>query len=489
MAVVAPGECAICIADLDDAENVTLCCGHTFHNYCMQKYMSAADVDLASVKCPMCKRTSTDFPDLTDVVAETAVEKSDAQTLTQEIDLDSEATSAETVGLLHPKFDKPTVFCSTCGQQVVATKCRLLSKRSGSWRCDGCNCKVVQLFRGFGTWPSAEFRGLPEADQQAFFKSLGSHSSGSAAVAKAKELLAAHEKHETFYEYGGQFLPLSVWGTKGFDVSLIEAKTLPEDRNNHAVLGPCFRVKIMSGGSRGSEGTTRTSNLGTRRPKVMEMLLNQAPVEVPAPAEVTAPAVQADEVEPASASDDDISSESESSSDSDSSSDSSRKKGHKKSKKSKKHGKKDKKSKKHSKKVKKNTLKKAAAAKAIKAKTEEEKRVEKEAQAAQRASLAKEKATAALAQQIVNKVNGPLTSLTAVMAKPDAQHLPSFVSDSARNHAVNMQNVLRQAQRALADRSSELTVASIKEVAKMISEARKTEVLMNQMLISMGKLI
>ena len=296
-------------------------------------------------------------------------------------------------------------------------------------------------------------------------------------MAKAREMLAAHENHERYYEYGGQFLPLTVWAAKGFDIGLIESKSTVEDRNIHPVLGPCFRVRIMAGGSRGSEGTTRTSNMASKMPDVkqlLEAILAKSapqpvqPVEVPDPVEAT-PERDGSESDPSD------------SSDSDSDSSASRKK----SRKSKKHSKKSKKSKQHSKKVKKNKTKTQAKPKG---KTEEEKRADREQQAAEKASAAKQKATVILAQQVVNKVNAPLNSLTAAMSKPDAQCLPTIISDTAKNHAMTLQGVLRQANRVLLNHSLELTVSSIKEVTKMISEARKHEVLMNQMLTTLSKL-
>jgi hypothetical protein len=118
---------------------------------------------------------------------------------------------------------------------------------------------------------------------------------------------------------------------------------------------------------------------------------------------------------------------------------------------------------------------------------EEEKKVERDNATAQKALAAKHKATVALAQQIVNKVNTPLNKLNTLMSTPDAQHLPTFIADSAKNHAMNLHGVLRQAYRALTDPSPELTVSSIKEVTKMLTDSRKVEVLMSQLLLTMSK--
>lgn len=63
---------------------------------------------------------------------------------------------------------------------------------------------------------------------------------------------------EEFYE-GGEFLPLSVWETRGFPKAEIEARTDEKDKKIHPVVGLCYRVKILSQGQRGVRGAKRGS--------------------------------------------------------------------------------------------------------------------------------------------------------------------------------------------------------------------------------------
>ena len=53
-----------------------------------------------------------------------------------------------------------------------------------------------------------------------------------------------------YYMNGGEFLPLSVWATRGFDANVIKEKIAPEDCREHPVLGTTYRVKILSMGDR-----------------------------------------------------------------------------------------------------------------------------------------------------------------------------------------------------------------------------------------------
>ena len=61
-----------------------------------------------------------------------------------------------------------------------------------------------------------------------------------------EELLEGIEKKEDNFSEGGQFLPLSVWERKGFDVHSIETKSLPQDISEHPVLGTTYRVRLQS---------------------------------------------------------------------------------------------------------------------------------------------------------------------------------------------------------------------------------------------------
>ena len=548
MAETEPAVCAICLSAMEE-EVSTLCCNHGFHTYCMNTYMEAHNLTIDDVKCPVCKQCAGDFPEgasprdvaTAAAVAAAAASAAEATAVPPGDDADATQPATDDVGteeastadgsgpscfMTRPCFDAPSVFCTTCGSQAVASKCRLLSKRKGNWRCNNCNTKVVQLFRGFGSWPNMEFKGLAEEEQQAFMRSVHNDADGAKTCAKAKEFLSAHEKHETFYEFGGEFLPLSVWATRGFDATAIEAKTTPEDRSVHAVLGDCYRVKIMKGGQRGSEGSSRTENMSaSKKPKIMELLqalgvnvaaagavpaaTPAAAVTAPEPTPVATPAPPTPESEEGSDGSNESGSDSDDSDDSDSDESMSeseekqkKKKGSKKKAKAKKSSKKTKKGgkskKSKSSKSKKQKAKVKAAAKAEKAKAKleqekakaaEEKRVEKEKAVADKERAAKGKATMTLATQMVSKLTGPMNSLSCAMAKPECSHLPELVSQSARTQLQSLSSMHRLAQNALTDSSVELPIAGMKELTKMLSEAKKTEVLINQMLSTMTRLV
>jgi hypothetical protein len=76
-------------------------------------------------------------------------------------------------------------------------------------------------------------------------------------LAYTQDFLKQYESHEDFYAEGGEFLPLSVWSTRGFDPEAIETKSKDTDIRDHVVLGKTYRVPIYSAGKRGVKGHGR----------------------------------------------------------------------------------------------------------------------------------------------------------------------------------------------------------------------------------------
>jgi hypothetical protein len=383
-------------------------------------------------------------------------------------------SSSTSVAIPHPLFLEPSVFCSTCGSQVVLAKTRLLSKTQGTWRCSRCAIKITQLHRGFGEWPNATFKNLSPEQQQAFFRTADG--SGQKIVGMAKELLEKNEEHESYYQNGGEYLPLGVWQTRGFDSAAIERNSDSSDIKMHPVLGDTYRVRILSGGERGSQGRKHTHVLSnsSKRPKTQQELANKAQQ-----AQLALQAQPAEETPPEPSS----SASSSMTSDSDSSSSSSSKKG-KKSKKSKKSKKgkasktKEKKGKnhKHSKKVKKEARTKNHDIE--KAKTE----------AADKKALDKVHTSKKnLAHQVLSKVSPMVSSLASTIANPGSLQLPALIIESGRVSFEALQSLEKRAKLVMDDAKNDLGITTIKEASIMISQGKKTEVLMRQMMATLGK--
>ena len=110
------------------------------------------------------------------------------------------------VGLIHPEWAEPSVFCSTCGNMVSLSRTSILAKREGTWRCNKCRVKITALFRGFGTWPVHGFDTISEEEKRKFFADV-QDKSGTECVAMARSLMCKYEEHHKFYEERGSFYP------------------------------------------------------------------------------------------------------------------------------------------------------------------------------------------------------------------------------------------------------------------------------------------
>jgi hypothetical protein len=69
---------------------------------------------------------------------------------------------------------------------------------------------------------------------------------GSADSVQEYEQFSAKESHEETFMCGGEYLPLSVWETRGFNPKFIEERSLPEDILEDRVLGRVYRVRITN---------------------------------------------------------------------------------------------------------------------------------------------------------------------------------------------------------------------------------------------------
>ena len=154
-------------------------------------------------------------------------------------------------------YTDPIVMCEGCGEICEATKARIVSKDKKTalhkWKCHQCHSKTCELRRQLGSWPPKDWEGLPENLKMEFMKGIKSMTAKDA-KAKAEAMIKEHAMEEEFYEASGQFLPLSVWKTQGFDENRIAANTAKKDILWSKQLGHCYRVPIVKSGQRGSKG-------------------------------------------------------------------------------------------------------------------------------------------------------------------------------------------------------------------------------------------
>ena len=127
--------------------------------------------------------------------------------------------------------------CNKCRADVDVLRSSATGKRQGTWRCNECNVKCVQLSRKFGSWPPKSFQALPQDWQSEFYASLRGLSGGADLEKHVIHRLTMKRIDEEESSLGGEFLPLSVYATRGFDTNDIATKSKPIDIEDHAVLG------------------------------------------------------------------------------------------------------------------------------------------------------------------------------------------------------------------------------------------------------------
>ena len=242
-----------------------------------------------------------------------------------------------------------------------------------------------------------------------------------------------------------------MWDRKGFNAEDIKNLSLEVDKKTDRVLGEVYRVRILSTGRRGSQGSKNTwDQQGALKKRRV------APKAVPQPSQPT----EEDQQE-AEEDEQDKSSKSDSSDDSSSSSSSESDK--------KKNKKKDKKKAKKAKKAKKKAAKKAKREKAKKQQEEKDK-----------------KTRAAAAKKIKAKIDGTLQSLVEAMAQPGVGRIPQFVQDQAKELMLTLQRTTDQASRACATPKAEMP--DLQEATKAGADAKKLMAMVNQLVKQMQSL-
>ena len=177
----------------------------------------------------------------------------------------ADSNSANAMHLFSQAGFSTEVACDSCGNFVNFMACRIVAKSSGRWRCNKCGVTQTQLRRHYGHWPSGGFSLLSPEVQREFYSAA--RDAGQDATVSAAETLVQREVMEESFAEGGQYLPLSVWSHKGFDIGPIEKNSRPDDVEWHEQC-ECFvyRVRIKSKVQKRSRVIERESRRERRQP-------------------------------------------------------------------------------------------------------------------------------------------------------------------------------------------------------------------------------
>ena len=88
-----------------------------------------------------------------------------------------------------------------------------MSKKEGTFKCCACHSKETTLRRMFGKWPLPQFTQLDEDIRRTFFSSMDGASRDG--LKMELERISSMTSFEDYFSDGGEYLPLSVWKTRG----------------------------------------------------------------------------------------------------------------------------------------------------------------------------------------------------------------------------------------------------------------------------------
>ena len=179
-------------------------------------------------------------------------------------------------------FGGSWVICSYCNEKTDMTRCRLISKGSGTFRCNKCNTTTTTLNRYLGARVAQTLQNIPPAEREQFFKFARENNAG-AIKEKITFLMKRHETWEKRYQSGGSYLPLSVWATQGYDTQRIERLSRPEDIMEDHVLGKVYRVTVLGVWENGTRDRSITDD--TEAGPARRRRRTTAPALPPPPAE------------------------------------------------------------------------------------------------------------------------------------------------------------------------------------------------------------
>ena len=157
-----------------------------------------------------------------------------------------------------------TVFCNWCHLPVEKGKVRLTSKSQEKYKCHRCSSTFAKCNKEKGVWPTAEFKEFEEQEQTEFYRKAGELSKSSDVVKLMTFTLNKYQKKEFSWANGGQYLPLKVWVTQGFDGDRIVRTSTPEDIQENAQAGTCYRVRLFSTIETGTTGWQTSQSLSSQ---------------------------------------------------------------------------------------------------------------------------------------------------------------------------------------------------------------------------------
>lgn len=182
---------------------------------------------------------------------------------------------------------EPRYLCKKCGEMVKETRGAIRAKAMCLLRCRVCNTRAVQLSR-FPGWTDFQkkLKDMPEDAQLAFWKKAGrvSENSHLKDFCNEERTLTETQGERLAAWSSGEYLPLSVYAQRGYDVQAIEAKCT--DVIGCSIFGKLYRLPVVGRSSTNSferVGSHTMRSLRTDEPRNQAASSGSAPLAIEAP--------------------------------------------------------------------------------------------------------------------------------------------------------------------------------------------------------------
>ena len=138
-------------------------------------------------------------------------------------------------------------MCQDCDEPTKMSRCRVMSRTKGTFRCHMCHATRTTMYRSLGAGWGKPLKSIPRPVRTGLFQFAKETSSVDAIVETTTFMLDNAQDWERYqpFHHGGEFLPLGVWRTIGFESVHIEKSSLPEDVMEHHVMGTVYRVPLL----------------------------------------------------------------------------------------------------------------------------------------------------------------------------------------------------------------------------------------------------
>ena len=124
--------------------------------------------------------------------------------------------------------------CGKCGDMVKRSMAKLSGKQKSYWVCKTCHSRCSQLYQIFGSWPPANFKTLSAEKKSQFHESIKTVYGKKSLKLHTTNFFRTTLENSKGTQDKKEFLPLSVWKSRGFNVRRIKKRCKDIQRHSLA---------------------------------------------------------------------------------------------------------------------------------------------------------------------------------------------------------------------------------------------------------------